>query len=175
MVKFNSIFLLFFSVVCNAQLSGHIIMDGDPSNSGIVLKTTTLQTGETTDGDLEGYFSIQVPAKLKKYDVLIEAATMNLKINNLTPKIKLNLGDIELPELKTISLPEFDELEEMEKIKYVPVYHWANLLVYLDKTTLSKNYLLFYCNGVKHQTTQFTFDPEARLISIDVKELINCD
>jgi len=165
--------ILLFTVTTNAQISGRVFSDGYPD---VVVQATILQTGETTEPDFDGCFSVHIPDKIGIYDLLIDAGQMDFKIENITQEFhQINLGDIEFPFLRTISIEQYNELQEIEKIKYVPIYHYANLLVYCDKLTLSSNYITFYCKGVKHQTNQFTFNPTEMLISIDAKNLIRCD
>lgn len=156
-----------------AQISGRILSEGSPD---IILQTTVLQTGDKTEADFDGYFSVQIPDKPHRYDVLIEAGLMNFKITNITQAMStIKMDSIELPALKNISVVEYNELNELEKMKYIPIFHWTNLVGYFDKFTLSKNYISFYCNGKEYQTNKFIFDPEERLISIDALNLLSCD
>lgn len=165
--------LAMFYQYSNAQISGRIISDGYPD---IIIQTTLLQTGNKTEADLDGYFSIQIPDKLDKYDVLIEAGSMTFKIVNVTQTLRsIKMDTVELPTLKSISIDDYNKLVKIEKARYLPVYHWSNLLGYYDSFTLSRNYISFYCSGKEYQTAQFTFDPESRMISIDAMNIINCD
>jgi hypothetical protein len=156
-----------------AQISGRIITESAPD---LILQTTLLQTGAKTEADFDGYFSIQIPDKLDRYDILIEASSMTLKIENITRIMhNIKLDSIELPVLKNVSVDEYNQAGELEKIKYISVYHWSNIVGYYDKFTLSHNFISFYCNGKEFQTDHIVFDPENRIINIDAKYLINCD
>jgi len=167
------ILLAIFYQYGNAQISGRIISEGSPD---IILQTILLQTGTKTDADFDGYFSIPIPDKLDRYDVLIESGSMTFKIENITKAMhNIKMDSIELPTLKTISAYEYNELAEIEKVKYTSIYHWTNVIGYYDKYTLSRNYISFYCKGKEYQTDYFNFDPENRMIVFDAKNLIKCN
>lgn len=167
------ILLAIFYQYGNAQISGRIISEGSPN---VILQTTLLQTGTKTNADFDGYFSIPIPDKLDRYDVVIESGSMTFKIENITMAMhNIKMDSIELPTLKNISFNEYKGLAEIEKIKYIAVYHWTNIIGYLDKFTLSHNYISFYCDAKKYKVDDFTFDPEIRTIAIDAKNLIKCD
>jgi len=165
--------LILFATNINAQVSGRFII-GDSSD--IVFQTTILQTGDKTEPDFDGYFSVHIPDRPGSYDLFIDAGQIDFKIENITEGLHvINLGDIELPFLKTISVEQYNEVQEIDKVRYVPIYHWTSVVAYYDKFTLARNYITFFCKGVKHQTDQFTYNPEERLISIDANSLVRCD
>lgn len=169
----NYILILFFTATINAQITGRILSDGYPD---VVVQAKISQIVDENIYNLEGHFSIQFPKNSDHFDLLIETANINFKIENITADFKtLSLGDIDIPYLKNISIEQYNGLQEKVKINYVPTYHYANLLGYCDKLTLSSNYITFYCKGNKQQTNQFTFNPTEMLISIDAKNLIRCD
>ncbi len=164
-----SILILIFSGIANAQIAGQLFQDkSEIPGVEIYFKNSD----KKTESDFDGFFKLQIPEGKGKDDLILKDRELFLEIRNLEFGFaKMDLGKIELPTFKSISIEEYEQLSEPEKESCYPIKHYANLLGYLYTNKLESEYLILNC---KKKITEFEYNPNTKTVSVDWNLIKEC-
>jgi hypothetical protein len=165
-----SILILAFSGIASAQISGQLFQD-ESEIPGVEIYFKN--SNKKTESDFDGFFKLQIPDGTGKDDLILKDRGLYVEIRNLEFGFtKLELGEIELPIFKSISIEEYEQLSELEKDSCYPIKHWADLLGYLYTNKLENEYLILNC---KNKITKFEFNPDTKTVSVDWNLIKHCE
>ncbi len=175
-----SIFILVFSGIANAQICGQLFQYDYEYPVG---KVSLEGQSKFVKTDFDGNFEIQKPSNTEKVNLVIDLANWPVNENfvalkiiiknlELTELTKIDLGKIHLPDYKSISISEFEQLSESEKESCIATYHWAQLNGYLYTNKLENEYLTLNC---KDKITDFEFNLTTKTITVDWKTIKKCE
>ncbi|WP_283637457.1 hypothetical protein [Aquaticitalea lipolytica] len=169
-IFFISIFILVFSGIVNAQISGQLFQQ-ESEIPGV--KIYFKNSDKKSESDFHGFFKLQIPEGIGKDDLILKDRELYVEILNLEFGFeKLNLGKIELPTFKSISIEEYEQLSESEKESCYPIKHWTNLIGYLYTNKLEHEYLILNC---KNKITEFEYNPSTKTVSVDWNLIKHCE
>ena len=162
--------ILAFGRIANAQISGQIFQD----ESGIPgVEIYFKSSDKKTASDFDGFFKLQIPESREKDDLILKDHILLVEIRNLEFGFaKIDLGKIELPTFKSISIEEYEQLSQSEKESCYPIKHYANLLGYLYTNKLENEYLILNC---KKKITEFEYNPNTKTVSVDWNLIKQCE
>ena len=151
------------------QINGKVLMD----SSGLLGVTVQFeQGGNGVLTDFDGNFSLPINSNIKKDDLVIIFMNLKLEIKNIDlTKNEINLGTIQIPYFKNISISEYEQLEKSEKEYHTAVYHYFQLLGYYNEKELDNNFLNMICG---EKLTEFEYNPANKTITVDWKQLKKC-
>ena len=162
---FKIIILLFTISSCPAQLTGRTTLEGNVGLYMISVNGTYIENY----GD---NFSIELTEKLNK--IFFSESWISIEIINVPKGVKCNLGDLEIPMRKSITVEEYNKLDKDEKQLCIPVHHYLSLLGYEYLDRLQNSKIIFICSNSKFELEKFEFDVKEQKVIIDWKELKPC-
>ena len=164
---FNIIFLLLF-VNSQAQLKLKTTLYGEDGGSMMVLVNGRLPYVTNYDGN----FSTEFTEKLNKLFIL--ESWISIEIINIPKNIKADLGSLEIPMRKDVSVEEYNNFTDIEKKNVKPVHCYTQLLGYEYLNRLENSKIVFTCNNSKFELDKFEFNVTEQKVIIDWKDLKPC-
>ena len=153
----------------NAQISGQLFQYGhELPLAEIYFKNSK----ERTQSDFNGNFRLQISGQIKNVDLILDLGEMQVEINGFgLDQSRLDLGKLVLPEFKSISIAEFDNLSDSEQESCREIYHWTQLVGYYDTNKLENNFLILNC---KNRIIDFEFNPTKKTVTVDWSSMKAC-
>lgn len=138
-----------------------------------MVKISLSISDQVIESNFDGKFELEFPNDIAKTDLVFDLGDMTVKIQNfkLDENRKIDLGKITLPGFKNVGIEEYNKLSENDKNNCKPIYHYAQLLGYLNTNKLENKYLTLNCNeGI----TEFEYNSFQKTVSVDWEKIKNC-
>jgi hypothetical protein len=130
------------------------------------------QSDKIVQSDFDGNFVLPVTSENENDILVISYLNLSIELKNFELNNgKTEIGTLELPYFKDISITEFEQLSELEKKNCLPTYCWGQLLGYLRTDKLANENLTLNC---KEKITEFEFNPTTKTIVVDWNIIKNC-
>ncbi len=123
------------------------------------------ESDQVVMADFDGNFVLPIESKIENCNLVISYSGLSIEIKNIELiEGKLNIGNFEIPYFEDISITEFELLTEREKENCLPIYHWAQLLGYLNTKKIDTDYLTLNC---EKKIKEFEYNPQTKTVLID--------
>jgi len=134
-----------------------------------------------TETDFDGYFEFNTSSNETDFDLIIdveitgfvEHSNLSIVIKNIPRESNIDIGQIHLPEYKSISLNKYKKLNKLEKENCRALYHYNTFITYLKIDEFKSEELKLNCSRNK-KISDFKTDMTNRTIYIEWKKVFDC-
>jgi hypothetical protein len=164
----TTFFLIMAISVMQSQVTGRTMLY--ESGCYTMISVNSKMPYVTTDNN--GSFSLSMPNKLN--NIFILTSWISIEIVNVKQNESANIGEINVPMLKTLPINEYEKLSNDDKTLFKPVHCYTKLIDYEYKNQLSENYLTVKCGDLEYKIYDFKFDAKNSKVIIDWNSLRKC-
>jgi len=169
----------FISFCLNAQIKGQIMLHSKTPYPGARISDN--DDFYTTETDFDGYFEFNTSSKEANFDLIIhmevtgyvEDSQLSIVIKNIPKESKINLGQIYIPEYKSVSINKYKKLSKSEKENCRALYHYNTFLTYVKIDEFKEGELKLNCSK-NQKTNDFKTDMDNRSIYIKWERIFEC-
>ena len=169
-MKKNILKIIFLFFVANSQAQLKLSTTLYGKGGGFIMASVNDEVPYLTSYD--GTISIELTKKNNK--IIFFESWISIEIINIPRNIKADLGSLEIPMRKNVTIEELNNFTEAEKKNIKPVYCHNQLLGYEHLNKLENPKLVFTCNNYKFELEKFVFNVKEQKVIINWKDLKPC-
>ncbi|MEZ4857979.1 MAG: hypothetical protein R2781_04150 [Flavobacteriaceae bacterium] len=162
-----------FSVSSWSQITGQCYQDGYPYP---MVKVYFENIKPKVTSDFEGTILLKIPKDSISKNLVFQYEGIYIQITNcpLSEGSTIDLGKIQLPKHKQLTLEEYKKLKRKNRKECLPLYQGTTLIGYENRYELDNDVLPFHCPDGKG-VSGYVYDKKRNVFTIPWERFVGCE